>query len=318
MMKLCLLFACCYLSLPVWGQLTTVSDFGSNPGNLNMYMYVPKSANKYRPMPLLVALHGCSQDARELSEQSGWNELAERYGFIVLYPEQKRSNNVSRCFNWFRPEDIRFGGESASILQMIQYVGKHYTIRDSSVYTYGLSAGAAMSVSLLAQYPQTFAAGASLAGGPYGLAENAVDAYKLMSNPVARSSEELSTVVEKLHNDTALHYPRLVVLHGKNDKVVDVRNALSLVQQWSAILKCDLEAEQRETIPAEMRILKESYASATHSQAITVYLIDELGHSLPVDPGSGNHQGGKTGVFATDIGFYSTYYIALDLGLIAE
>ena len=314
-MRIFLVYSLCFLTTSLWGQLTPIPDFGSNPGNLNMHLYVPSSVNKYRPVPLVIALHGCSQNAEELAEQSGWNILADRYGFIVLYPEQKRTNNVSRCFNWFRPEDIRFNGESASILQMIRYAQEQYTIQDSSIYTYGLSAGAAMSVSLLAEYPQTFAAGASLAGGPYGMADSAVDGFRLMSNPGTANTEELKQAVCQLH-ETPRQYPRLIVLHGRADKIVDFRNSLHLVQQWAALHATDAEADSSELLPAKVNILKQHFLDSGNRTIITLYLIDRLGHNLPVDPGTGKQQGGSTGPFATDIDFFSTYAIAQDFGLI--
>ena len=52
---------------------------------------------------------------------AGWSALAERYGFALLMPEQKSSNNANGCFNWFLPEDTtRDSGEACSIRQMIE------------------------------------------------------------------------------------------------------------------------------------------------------------------------------------------------------
>lgn len=295
-------------------ELIPVEDFGSNPGSLRMYLYVPQTISTHRPVPLVVALHGCSQDAEQLSIESGWNRLADKYGFIVLYPEQKRGNNVSRCFNWFHEEDIQFGGESASILQMVQYTGEHYTIQKDRIYTYGLSAGAAMAVALLAEYPEVFAGGASLAGGPYGLATNSVEAFRQMSNPENLSANLLADKVQSLHKDTA-EYPFLVVLHGRTDKVVDFRNALQLVVQWSALMEVDPGKHSAHQLEGQPQVTRQVYGS-DDAPAVVAYFIDQLGHSLPVDPGKGVMQGGATGTFASDIDFFSTYYIARDFGLI--
>jgi poly(3-hydroxybutyrate) depolymerase len=99
-------------------ELTEVTAFGSNPGNLKMYMYAP--ANVPDNAPLVVVLHGCTQNANEYAERTQWNRLAERFGFIVIYPEQQVVNNVLFCFNWFFPADAsRDKGESLSIKQMI-------------------------------------------------------------------------------------------------------------------------------------------------------------------------------------------------------
>ena len=55
---------------------------------------------------MVVVLHGCTQSAAKVAEQSGWNVLADKHGFVVIYPEQKFSNNTSGCFNWFYSKDI--------------------------------------------------------------------------------------------------------------------------------------------------------------------------------------------------------------------
>src|ERR1700741_1476115 len=88
--------------------LKEITDFGSNPGNLKMFIHLPKDTGNV-PKPLVVALHGCSQNAREISRLSGWNKLADINDFIVLYPQQRIINNPSDCFNWFIEHDVQKG-----------------------------------------------------------------------------------------------------------------------------------------------------------------------------------------------------------------
>ena len=78
---------------------------------------------------LVVVLHGCTQNAAGYDESSGWSRLAEQHGFLLLYPEQQRLNNLKLCFNWFSPDDAaREKGEALSIRQMIKGVqGRHGT-----------------------------------------------------------------------------------------------------------------------------------------------------------------------------------------------
>ena len=100
------------------GKLTPLGEFGSNPGALDAYFYVPQSAGAHAP--LVVVLHGCTQDAAGYDQGSGWSQLAEEQGFILLFPEQRRANNMNLCFNWFEPGDSRRGaGEPLSIRRMI-------------------------------------------------------------------------------------------------------------------------------------------------------------------------------------------------------
>ncbi len=100
--------------------LTQVTGFGSNPGALAMYSYRPDGLPS--GAPLVVELHGCTQDAPTYFANSGWRELADRDGFALVLAEQNTGNNSSRCFNWFQSGDIARGqGEAASIAQMVAH-----------------------------------------------------------------------------------------------------------------------------------------------------------------------------------------------------
>ena len=111
------------LAEPTWTKANTrlciLPDFGSNPGDLLAWTYIPK---RFQPgSPLVVVLHGCTQTAADYSDGSGWSELADKFGFALLFPEQQRKNNPNLCFNWFATEDTARGqGEVHSIRQMIE------------------------------------------------------------------------------------------------------------------------------------------------------------------------------------------------------
>lgn len=160
-------------------RLSETMEFGANPGALRMMLYVPKQfAAK---SALVVVLHGSSQTAEEYADGAGWLTLADRFGFAVLCPEQTRANNANLGFNWFQPSDTARGrGEAASIHQMIQHAIAVHELDAARVYVTGLSAGGAMTAVMLATYPEIFAAGAMIAGLPYGTASNVWEAFAVM------------------------------------------------------------------------------------------------------------------------------------------
>ena len=160
-------------------HLTELTGFGSNPGGLRMFTYAPKNL-KASP-PLVVVLHGCTQSAGSYDLGAGWSTLSERYGFVLLLPEQTQANNPKTCFNWFLPGDTaRDRGEALSIRQMIEKTIGAHGIDRSRVFITGLSAGGAMTAAMLAAYPEVFAAGAIIAGLPYGTAGNVQQAFESM------------------------------------------------------------------------------------------------------------------------------------------
>src|SRR5262249_9541068 len=144
-----------------------VKGFGSNPGNLRMFSYVPVMLQ--HPRALVVVLHGCGQTATGYDVGAGWSTLAKHYGFALLMPEQQASNNANGCFNWFNPEDIaRERGEACSIRQMIARMAGDHGIDPHRIFITGLSAGGAMTSVMLANYPELFAAGPSAFLPPLG------------------------------------------------------------------------------------------------------------------------------------------------------
>ena len=100
--------------------LQQVTSFGSNPGALTMYSYRPDGLPS--GAPLVVALHGCTQDASTYFSSSGWRQLADQRGFALVLPQQSTTNNSNKCFTWFDNADTARGsGEAASIAAMVDH-----------------------------------------------------------------------------------------------------------------------------------------------------------------------------------------------------
>jgi len=158
-----------------------VAAFGSNPGSLRMFKYIPDGLPT--DAALVVAMHGCKQNARTYADESGWIHLADKLHVALAMPEQVQANNQNFCFNWFQPGDItRDKGEALSIKQMIDQMESDHSIDPKRVYVTGLSAGGAMTSAMLATYPEVFAGGGIVAGLPYGCADNLSEALQCMNN----------------------------------------------------------------------------------------------------------------------------------------
>jgi poly(hydroxyalkanoate) depolymerase family esterase len=297
-------------------NLQEIENFGTNPGNLEMFIYIPSNLpDTLKKIPLVLALHGCSQKAENIAKRSEWNQLADKHHFIVLYPQQKRINNPSNCFNWFNLDDIEMGmGESASIKSMIDFALDSFAIDTENVFVYGLSAGAQMSVTLMVNYPSTFKAGAIFAGGPYKIATNGMQALKVMVNPPDKTPQEWGRLINQKTNECI---PRMIVVHGTRDKVVNIQNSMELIDQWTFLQQTDnLPDSSISNFNSNPLIKRYSYRDSTDREVVVFYEISKTGHALPVDPGEGEEQGGTIGTYAVDRNFYSTYYIAKEFELI--
>ena len=227
-------------------RLHETRDFGSNPGNLRMMRYLPPALAEHPA--LVVVLHGCTQSAAGYDLGAGWSTLADRYGFALLLPEQQRSNNPNGCFNWFLPEHNRRGeGEAHSIRQMIERVIIEHSIDRSRVFITGLSAGGAMTSTMLACYPEVFAAGAIIAGLPYGAATNVKQAFQSMYQSPTRAAGDWGDLVRQASPHKG-PWPRISVWHGSADKTVIPSNAREILKQWTDVHGLSLTQSVLETV----------------------------------------------------------------------
>lgn len=276
-----------------------VGSFGSNPGNLAMYEYVPP-APATRPA-IVVAMHGCTQTATAYYQNAGWPKFADRYGFVVVFPEQRTANNSNRCFNWFQPGDAtRDQGEALSIRQMVgSAVSRH---GGGPVYVTGLSAGGAMTAVLLAQYPDLFAGGSVVAGLPAGCATDVVSAFSCMSPGVDRTPAQWAQAVRPGGK------PRVAIWHGTADGTVAPRNADELRDQWTAVHGVSTSPTSTGSLPGPTR--RETYGTGQ----VEVFRVQGMGHGTPVDPGGGDTQCGATAAYFLDY-VCSTYHTAVFWGL---
>jgi len=191
------------------------------------------------PAPLVVALHGCQQSAADYARQAGWAQQADRWGFVLLLPEQQKANNGQRCFNWFRPESTgRDQGEAGSIRRMIAQMQADNPIDPRRIFVAGLSAGGAMTAVLLADYPELFAGGAIVAGVPYGCASGLTSALRCQLWGRDLEPSEWGDLVRQATAEIEPKpktWPLVSIWQGDSDWVVDPANARELLEQWTAL-----------------------------------------------------------------------------------
>ncbi|MFL5348626.1 MAG: PHB depolymerase family esterase [Hyalangium sp.] len=294
--------------------LTAVASFGSNPGNLKMWKYVP--AGLPANAPLVVAMHGCTQSA-DAYTAAGWNALADVLKFYVVYPETNSSNNQNSCFNWFEPTDIARGqGEALSIKQMVDQMKLDHSIDSSRVFVTGLSAGAAMTHVMAATYPDVFAAGAVMSGIPYQCATTMNDAFTCMSPGVDKSPTQWRDLVRNAFPSYTGPYPRMSIWHGTSDYTVKNTNQQEAVDAWTSVQGIDGTEDVSETVAGyPHKVYKDTAGKAL----VETYAITSMGHGTPIDtkfkfPNS-TVACGTAGAYILDAGICSTWYAAKWFGL---
>ncbi len=296
------------------GDLEEVTEFGSNPGKVRMYKYVP--AGLPPGAPLVVALHGCDQDAKNYSLVTGWNTLAERHRFAVLYPETGVSNNPLKCWNWFRPADqARGDGEALSVKQMVDAMIAAHRLDPGRVFVTGLSAGGAMTNVLLAVYPDVFAGGAPMAGVAYGCASNAMAAVGCMNGSRTLSEQQQFDAVRRGYEGYFGPYPVVSIWQGTKDVIVSPLNAGEIASQWRQLHNAPSRPASDEVIQGSRRVV---YEDRRGMGVVEVWRLEGMGHGISVDPdGSGGERGGANGAYAFDRDIWSSYRVAKFWGLIS-
>lgn len=304
-------WVCACLAMPLSAQsLTQVTGFGSNPGNLIMYKYVP--AGLTAGAPLVVALHGCAQSASNYDAETGWVLLADRWKFALLLPEQQTGNNSSRCFNWFEAGDIARGaGEALSIKQMVDKMKTDHLSDPARVYVTGLSAGGAFTSVLLATYPDVFAGGAIVAGVPYNCGTGLTNAFSCM-NPGSDLSAAAWGNKVRAASSYSGPWPIVSIWHGDADTTVRPANANESMEQWTNVHGIDQTPEVQDTVAGYPHKV---YKDASGKALVETYSITGMGHGTPVDPGTGERQCGTAGAYILDVDVCSSWYIGRFFGL---
>jgi poly(hydroxyalkanoate) depolymerase family esterase len=261
--------------------------------------------------PLVVLLHGCGQSAQGFAAGSGWLTLAERRGFALLAPEQSRANNPARCFNWFEPKDTARGcGEAASVRAMIDRMFELHRLDRRRVFVTGLSAGGCMALSLMAAYPEVFAAGAVIAAAPVGAASNLREAMLVLSRPIDANGQALAARVRAAGGHGG-RWPRLAVWQGQADRTVAPANAEAIALQWLTLHGLSGPPTQVEQLGP---VRASTWVDRSGKPIVELDLVEGLGHGAPI-AATGPGALGRPGAFLLEAGVSSTSEIARFFGL---
>lgn len=192
-------------------------SFACSEGQRRYKLYVPaRAADGARP--LVVMLHGCTQNAGDFAAGTAMNTVAEEQGCLVLYPEQDRGANHSGCWNWFEPAQQRRGrGEPEIIAAMTRQVIAEHGADPARVYAAGLSAGGAMAAILGAEYPDLYAAVGIHSGLAAGTGKDMISGLHAMKHPPAPAAAAKGVPV--------------IVFHGDGDHVVHPGNGEAVLRQ---------------------------------------------------------------------------------------
>jgi poly(hydroxyalkanoate) depolymerase family esterase len=216
------------------GHFSTLT-YSNAAGHRQYRLYVP-SGDAGEPLPLIVMLHGCTQNADDFATGTQMNVLAERHRCLVAYPVQPRQANPSKCWNWFRPDDQhRERGEPSLIAGITREIIAAHHVDPARVYVAGMSAGGAMAAIMVAAYPELYAAAGVHSGLPAHCAHDLPSALAAMKGGRQPGAPR--------HTKRAEDLPQrpMIVFHGDADATVHVANAARILHGFDVQRGVDRE-----------------------------------------------------------------------------
>jgi acetylxylan esterase len=277
-------------------SLVQITNFGSNPTNLGFYLYVPSSAGAHPP--ILVALHQCTASGPGFFAGSEFANLANQYGFDVIYPSATRSGS---CWDVSSSAALTRGGGSdpVGIMSMVTYTEQNFGGNPSQVYVTGASSGAMMTNVLLGDYPDVFKAGAAFMGVPFGcFAGPGVDVWNsaCANGQISMTPQQWGTLVHNADPSYTGVRPRMQLWHGTADGTLNYNNFGEEIKQWTNVL--GVSQTPTSTDQPQSGWTRTRYANSAGAVEVEAYSIAGAGHVLPL-----------TGMAA-----YAIHFFGLDSG----
>lgn len=239
-----ILLALCHLVVALAPEVvprstfSQVTNFGSNPTNTKMYLYVPRNL-ALRPA-VIVGIHGCSGSAEAYYQGSHWARFSEIYGFIVIYPSTPYLEWSCWDVSSSKALTRGGGGNTDSIANMVKFVAGEYSADMSRIFVTGVSSGAMMTNVLVNAYPDLFDAGIAYAGVPAGCYYSASNIEAEWNTTCAQgqsttSGEHWAAIARAMSAGYTGTRPRMQVYHGDRDEILAPQNYHETIKQYAAL-----------------------------------------------------------------------------------
>jgi poly(hydroxyalkanoate) depolymerase family esterase len=250
--------------------------FSNDAGSRTYKVYVP-SGYSGQSLPVVVMLHGCTQNPDDFAAGTRMNEVAEEQTFLVAYPRQPQSANMQKCWNWFNAGDQqRESGEPSLIAGIAMQVVEEFSADRARVYVAGLSAGGAAAAIMADTYPDIFVAVGVHSGLACGAARDMPSAFAAMGGGgTVRPRGEGRTVPT-------------IVFHGDADRTVNPVNSDQVIAQATQEAALTQMVTHGET-PGGMAYTRTVQLDDAGGEVLEQWVLHGAGHAWSGGSASGSY-----------------------------
>ena len=262
-------------------SLVEVTNFGTNPSGLRMFVYVPNNAGT-NPA-ILVAVHYCTGSGPAFFSGTEFASLADQFGFIVIYPSATRSGS---CFDVSSPQALRHNGGSdpVGIVSMVQYAINNLHGDSSRVYVTGASSGGMMTNVLIGDYPDVFKAGAAFMGVPFACfatTDGSMWNSTCANGNSIKTPQQWGDLVRGAFSGYTGARPRMQLWHGTADTTLFYPNFGEEIKQWTNVL--NVSQTPTLTDHPQSSWTHTRYGGTGVNAPVEAFSIQGAGHVLPIN-----------------------------------
>ncbi|CAK7211825.1 hypothetical protein SEUCBS140593_001295 [Sporothrix eucalyptigena] len=220
-------------------KITTSLD--KNPSKVGFYLYVPDKL--VSSPPVLVNPHWCHGSALDAYKGTQYAALADQHGFLIIYPDS--SNTADKCWDVSSPGTLRHdgGGDSLGIVSMVNYTLAKYKADPGRVFVSGVSSGAMMTTTLVATYPDVFAAGSAYSGVPFGCFQAPTNTTAQVdywgdacaTGKLTKSPSDWASLVKEAYPGYNGWRAKMQIFHGTADTTLNYTCFTEEVKQWNGV-----------------------------------------------------------------------------------
>ena len=261
-------------------------------------VHVPPSYDGKTAMPVVFVLHGARGSGRQAAGDYGWNELADKEGFIVVYPnglaKPGQAAGPWRPYTICSP-GVKFVSDDVGFISgIIDRLEKDMSIDAKRTYAAGISSGGMMAHRLAVELSERLAAVASVAGTLM-----CVSGRSVMAVNIPAPKKAIAVIAFHGKKDEVVPYDENKVMYEDQAKltVFSVPQAISF---WVEVDKC-VRMPMRET-SENGNVIKDTYTGGTDGAEVVLYTIQDGDHSWPgAKEGAAQHGRTTTEISATEL-----------------